>query len=445
VGLWQPDESAAISGAVEREVRAAGAGALIQYLLFVEDTMRSSKSLLVFLSLALLLVGCVESTSASSAIREFSLATTCGNDVHGPAYGCNPTTITSGPDGNLWFTEAAGNKIGRITPAGRIQEFSLPTTCNDSMGCSPTGITAGPDGNLWFTEATGNRIGRITPTGSIQEFPLPTTCPQDVTGFRIAPIGNAMNVVFARGQNGTGLAILPRAREVAQHPGDNDAVGCHPAGITSGPDGNLWFTETVGDRIGRITPVGSIQEFLLPTYCGYAGPEDSCGPNGITSGPDGNLWFTETSGEKIGRITPAGSIQEFALPTNCGDYCYPTGITSGPDGNLWFTESAGNRIGRMTPAGSIQEFSLPTTCHSSLGCGPTGITSGPDGALWFTEAAGNQIGRITPAGRIQEFPLPTTCNSGARCGPAGITRGPAGALWFAEATGNQIGQMSPQK
>jgi len=27
----------------------------------------------------------------------------------------------------LWFTEAIGNKIGRITPDGTITEYSLPT------------------------------------------------------------------------------------------------------------------------------------------------------------------------------------------------------------------------------------------------------------------------------------------------------------------------------
>jgi hypothetical protein len=62
----------------------------------------------------------------------------------------------------LWFTEYIGNKIGRITTAGVITEFSIPT-----LGSSPSDITAGADGNLWFTEASGSRIGRITtaPTG----------------------------------------------------------------------------------------------------------------------------------------------------------------------------------------------------------------------------------------------------------------------------------------
>jgi virginiamycin B lyase len=31
-----------------------------------------------------------------------------------PTANSGPTDITSGPDGNLWFTEAVGN-IGRIT------------------------------------------------------------------------------------------------------------------------------------------------------------------------------------------------------------------------------------------------------------------------------------------------------------------------------------------
>jgi virginiamycin B lyase len=37
----------------------------------------------------------------------------------------------------------------------------------------PKFITAGPDGNLWFGEVYGDRIGRITPAGVFSEFPLP--------------------------------------------------------------------------------------------------------------------------------------------------------------------------------------------------------------------------------------------------------------------------------
>jgi streptogramin lyase len=49
-----------------------------------------------------------------------------------------------------------GSRIGRITTDGAITEFVIPTD-----NSQPRGIAAGPDGNIWFTQQRGNRIGRI--------------------------------------------------------------------------------------------------------------------------------------------------------------------------------------------------------------------------------------------------------------------------------------------
>ncbi len=198
-------------------------------------------------------------------------------------------------------------------------------------------------------------------------------------------------------------------------------AGSQPGGIAAGPDGNVWFTESSGNKIGRITPAGVITEFTVPT----AGSQ----PIGIAAGPDGNLWFTESSGNKIGRISPAGVITEFTVPT-AGSA--PSGIAAGPDGNLWFTEYAGNKIGRISPSGVITEFPIPTGASA-----PSGIAAGPDGNLWFTEFTGNKIGRITPAGVITEFPLPPSSE------PYGIATGPDGNLWFTDIGLNSIGRISP--
>ena len=133
----------------------------------------------------------------------------------------------------------------------------------------------------------------------------------------------------------------------------------------------------------------TLTEFALPTT--HAGPES------ITTGPDGNLWFTEHDANKIGRITPTGEVTEFPIPT---DSTRPVVIASGPDGALWFTEPLGNKIGRITSSGVITEFPLPMP--QSV---PIGIVAGPDSALWFTEISGHKIGRITPTGALTEFPL----------------------------------------
>ena len=197
--------------------------------------------------------------------------------------------------------------------------------------------------------------------------------------------------------------------------------GSVPEGIVTGPDGALWFTESGGNKIGRITTSGSISEFPVPTASSYL--------YGIAAGPDGALWFTEYGGNKIGRITTAGSISEYSIPTAGSQ---PLEITPGSDGALWFTELAGNKIGRITTVGSISEYSIPTP-----GSQPLGITSGPDGALWFTEFGGNKIGRITTVGSIFEYSIPTAGSQ-----PVGIISGPDSALWFTEDGGDKIGRIT---
>ena len=85
-------------------------------------------------------------------------------------------------------------------------------------------------------------------------------------------------------------------------------------------------------------------------------PTDNSDTVGITGGPDGALWFAESAGNSIGRITTSGLIAEFPLPT---PHSIPRLLTLGADGAMWFTERA-DRIGRITMSGAIAEFIVPT-------------------------------------------------------------------------------------
>jgi virginiamycin B lyase len=197
--------------------------------------------------------------------------------------------------------------------------------------------------------------------------------------------------------------------------------------IVAGPDGALWFTQPRDNKIGRITTAG-----VLDPPNGFTVPLPDAQPEGITAGPDGNLWFTAANGLRIGRITTSGAITLYG-PTGAG----PSDITAGPDGRLWFTESLANRIGAMgtdaapQPDTAISYFTAGLTGESD----PSGITPGPGGGLWFTESSTNQIGQISTAGAIVEYP-------GAGAGPSAIAVGRDGALWFTEAESSAIGRIT---
>jgi streptogramin lyase len=191
-------------------------------------------------------------------------------------------------------------------------------------------------------------------------------------------------------------------------------------GITRGPDGNLWVTDDLNGIIRRVTPTGGVTAFPLPT---------SSGAQDIVTGSDGALWYTMRNANKIGRITTTGTVTEYTLPQSTS---LPYGIVSGPDNALWFAEESG-RIGRITTSGAISEYNVPTPSAF-----PHDIAVGPDGAMWFTERDGNKIGRITTGGAINEYDLPTP-----QALPEAITNGPDGALWFTEGATEAIGRITP--
>jgi streptogramin lyase len=300
-----------------------------------------------------------------------------------------PQGITTGPDGNLWFTENAAGAIGSMTTAGALTQFTLPEippaagspSGTASTPAQPVAITAGPDGALWFT-TENSLIGRISTDGTITEYKV------------------------------SGLTASASS-------------------IVAGPDGALWFTGVSGE-LGRITKSGVVTEFAVPQVPPPAGSPSGTASTpatatGITVGPDGALWFAGVPGE-VGRITTSGVVTEFAVPDATGStQVTPGAITTGPDGALWFTGAPGE-IGRMTTAGVVTEFSAPSSFGAGFLPPPSAqaITVGPDGALWFI-GDDHQIGQITTAGVFSEFTVPGNFDH-----IADLALGPNGDLWFSE-------------
>ena len=262
-----------------------------------------------------------------------------------------------------------------------------------------------------------------------------------------------MRIAFSLAISLRGIAAIGMVMSAAAQTFTEFSIpsGGTPAGITTGPDGALWFTEVDNSKIGRITIGGDITEFPTITL--------NSRPFSITTGPDGALWFTDHGFSKIGRISTTATAKDPQLTEFTVSLGQLFGITAGLDGTLWFTASAG-QVGRITttgvltnvfqtspiaqgittgpdgalwiatldsidkmktegPAGQITRFRIPTARSH-----PWGIASGLDGDFWFTERDAGKIGRLTNDGKIAEFVVP---NKGL---PSGITMGPNSEMWF---------------
>ena len=334
-----------------------------------------------------------------------------------------PSAITTGPDGALWFTDF--DAIGRITTSGVFSFY------NENDGYFPSAITVGPDGALWVTSEgqsssappTPNVIFRMTTSGVITDtYTVPDVPIGGLGGITSGPDG----ALWFVGQSGYDSGLIGRMTTTGAFTFYTDSSGFTPDEITTGPDGALWFTDTDGNLVGRITTAGAITNYTDPSIIG---------PSGIAAGPDGALWFANTGYEhqtatqgptSIGHITTSGTVSSYGGP-GVND---PNGIATGPDGALWFTNGGNNSIGRITTSGVITNYTDPSIDD------PSGITTGPDGALWFTNGGNNSIGRITTSGVVSNYTDPSISN------PAAITTGPDGALWFTNLGTNSIGRIT---
>ena len=292
-----------------------------------------------------------------------------------------PLTIVSGPDNALWFTEFNANKIGRITTAGAITEFTLPAAGN------PVGMTSGPDGNLWFAEAGGNKIGRITTTGTITEFTVPT-------------------------------------------------ANSGPRDIAAGPDGNLWFTELSANKIGRITTGGGFIE--------YTGLTAGATPAGITAGPDRSLWFNEFGTNRIGRVntfmltatmsgTGAGMVTSNPTGITCSvssSSCSNTFIVNDPV-VLTASANAGSTFTGWTGGGCTG--TAPCTVTASVNTVVTATFTANPGAMLTVMKTGNGSGSVTSN--------PSGIDCGGTC-TASFAQGTSVTLTAAAASGSTFAGWS---
>lgn len=245
-----------------------------------------------------------------------------------PAKG--PMNLYADPrDSSVWFS-ALGGFIVNLKVDGTVRSYTIPTP--NSM---PMGVDGDSLGNIWFSEMFSNKIGVVRKNGTVQEYAIPGVGAL-ATGLTVDKFDNKW---FA--MSGVGKIGVLRAS------GKFDAyklpVGAHPMGIsynsTQASD-LVWFTETIGNKIGSITQDGKIKFYQVPTRMAL--------PMMIMEDMAGDVWFTEMMGNQIGKLNVSNGsykITEFKIPTAMSG---PMGMAMHPaDHTLWFSETLRNRLGTM--------------------------------------------------------------------------------------------------
>ncbi|MBS7654988.1 hypothetical protein KEJ50_00560 [Candidatus Bathyarchaeota archaeon] len=316
-----------------------------------------------------------------------------------PEPGSEPYEIAVDSEGQVWFTEYHGDRIGRFkNPV--FAEFKL------TSGSSPTGIAIDKNvsfPNVWFTEFGRDYIGKIyfNTTGGywvIVEYEVPTTSTAGPMDIAVSPIDSL--VWFTEYHANKICSFNPWTLVFKEYslPGLSSGPW-HPREIIVDDNGFVWFsfdsdTSLSYDKIGKLNPwSGELTFYDIPTQ--------GAGPRSLIIDKDGAIWFSEYDKGKIGRLNPVTQyITEFTLSDPS---CKPWGIAIDASKNppIWFTEWTGNKIGRVDPTTgtTISTVTTITSATTTPAIAGTGMQSGaaPVRATIYSTTTGSPTATFTTA------------------------------------------------
>ncbi|MEO8370019.1 MAG: IPT/TIG domain-containing protein [Candidatus Solibacter sp.] len=291
---------------------------------------------------------------------------------------------------------SSGGTITTVAGRGHYAGDNGPATA--ALLHRPTGLVQGSDGSTYFADTMNHRVRKIAPDGKITTY-------------------------AGTGEVGFGGDGGQATQALLSYP---DAVALDQAG-------NLYVVDQSQVRVRKIAPDGVISTIAGNgnlTYSVDGGGAKLSGfgyIGGIVVDAGGNIYLSESAGNRIKKITPAGGLSTYAgAPVNgnasgfgfSGDglsaaqavFANPTSLAMDGAGNLYISDLLNYRIRRIASGtGTVSTVAGIGKCCSSGNGGKatqamvdaTGMFADSDGGLWFTDSAGvRYIGRDGIINRI---------------------------------------------
>lgn len=264
--------------------------------------------------------------TASAAASQVAPAVTL-KEFPVPA-GSGPHDVAPAADGGVWFTAQRSGQLGWLDPkTGQTKMIAL------GAGSAPHGVILGPDGAPWVTDGGLNAIVRVEPTnGQTTRFVLDGP----KVDLNTAAFDKETTLWFT-GQNGVygrfGQQQGVRTFSAPRGPG--------PYGITSAPDGSVFFASLAGSYVGRIDPRTSEATVIEP-------PTKGQGARRVWSDSKGIVWVSEWNAGQLGRYdAKTGAWKEWKLP---GSRPQAYAVFVDDRDVVWLSDFGASAIVRFDPA-----------------------------------------------------------------------------------------------
>lgn len=277
--------------------------------------------------------------------------------------------------------------------SGQVTEYDLPIPAD-----LPHDLAIDPSGRVVITGMLAQRMYSLDPaTGLVETVSLP----QGAIGPRAIDID----------QRGRWVVLFGSSRSVGRHDPATGTwqtwpIGVHPHSVALAADGEgAWFNNHFARdpiTIARLDLAsGRVQDWPLSPHPDFVG--DTPVPYELRRGPQGGLWMSELLGNRVHRLDPgSGRSVVFEMPVaGMG----PRRLDVAHDGTVWIPAYAANALVELDPTSGhtfVHPLPVPDAVPYVARVHP--IT----GDIWLGTAAADLVFRFTPStGQFTAYPIAT--------------------------------------
>jgi virginiamycin B lyase len=287
--------------------------------------------------------------------------------------GSGPHDVAPALDGGVWYTAQDTGELGWLDPAtGETRHTDL------GEGSAPHGVIVDDAGTAWVTDGGLNAIVAVDPAGlEVTVYPLPADRP-DANLNTASFDGDGM--LWFTGQNGIYGCVDPDTGEVIVF---DAPQGPGPYGVTTTPDGVVYYASLAGSHIARIESDRSATVIEPPT------PEQ--GARRVWSDSLGQIWVSEWNAGNLSRYAPETDTWDtWHLP---GDSPQTYAVFVDDTDIVWASDFGSNSMIRFEP--TTEEFHTFLLPHDP---GNVRQILGRPGEVWFPESAADNLIVIRTSG-----------------------------------------------